>query len=479
MLMKNEYEYTFIMFKAKNSPFVIGLFVLLAIALSMGSPFIRVSDLWESAVITVGKTKIYEEEFRKLFSQKVRAIGVLKASGSLNSLHNETQYILEEIVKDVALREEIRTLDLHVSDQYIKRLITRYPEFQDGNNQFSERKFRETLKNLSLGLKEFFRIEKERISKQRLQRALLSQVHTPPILKSYVGKAVTQRRKIRWKEYQASSFEEIPGHPTVEELREFYQKKEKIKAPSCKRVVFLRIPPHPKSDQDMVKVEEELSAGESLEMIGKKLDLQYKLLTVRRLKDLDALMSDKKTQNLKELAYQKIVRMEPGNDPEILQGAQGTYLIQVQRIEPERLLSFEEAKPLLKTRWLKIARRKLAKVQALKDQNKSKINFMKSGYITWLSDHKNVPEIVWNAGFKMAPREFRTLEDRDSIWSVYLEEIEEMYKTSEQLQEIELLLQEEWKTKAWYSYIQGLVKQFQVEIDFDRIRKILRSRKKE
>ena len=467
------------MFKATNSPFVIALFVLLAIALSMGSPFVNIHNFWERPLISVGETKIYEGEFRKLFSQKVRSLGILKASGSISPVKNELQYILEEIVKDLALREEIRTLDFRVSDGYVKQVITRYPEFQDGKNQFSERKFRENLKNLSLGLKEFLRMEKERIAKQRLRRALLSQLYTPSILQTYVSKALAQRRVIRWKYYSTSEIKNIPVSPTLKELKEFYQRKEKIKAPRSRRVVVLKVPLHAKSDQAMIKVEEELSAGQSLENIGKKLSLEYKTVIVRKFKDLDQFMSDRSTQSLKKIAYDKIVRMAPESAPEILQDSQGRYILNVQAIEPERVLTFEEAKPLLKVRWLRMMHRKLAKAQALKDQNQAKIQQMQKDYVTWLSPHRSLPEIVWSTAFKMALHQFRIIEDRNSTWLVYLEGIEELYRTPEQLREIQLLLQEEWKLKAWYSYVQGLLKQFQVEININRIEKILQKQKKE
>ncbi|ETZ05218.1 peptidylprolyl isomerase [Holospora undulata] len=466
------------MSQVKNSPFVVGLFALLAVALSMGSPFIKISYFWDRPIITVGKTKIYEQEFQKLFLQKIRAFSVLRASGALSMLpsQNETQYILEDLVKDVALREEIRSLDFQVSDRYIKQLIARYPEFQDGKGQFSERKFRETLKNLSLGLKEFLSLEKERVSKQRLKRAVMSQFYVPGILKNCIDEAVSQRRTIRWREYKISDFKKIPS-PTLQELKDFYKKKEKIKAPSAKYVVALQIFFHPKSDKKMIEVEEELSTGKSLEEIGKKLNLQYKVVSVQRPKDVNALFSEKSTPEFRNTAYSKVTMMKPKSDPEILQDSQGTYVIQVQRVEPERVLSFEEAKPVLKARWLKLAQKKLAKEKALKDQDKTKVKSMQKAYSTWLSPNKEIPETVLNVAFRVALHEFRVIEEKGKILLVYLENIEVLYKTSEQLKEIQQLLQEEWKNRAWGSYVQGLVKQYQVEVDTNRIQNILKNQK--
>ncbi|ETZ06949.1 periplasmic folding chaperone [Holospora obtusa F1] len=466
------------MFESKKSPFVVGLFVLLAFALSMGSPFVKFSQIWDRPVISVGKTKIYEQEFRKLFAQKMRMLSILKSSGALPStvLGHETQYILEDLLKDIALKEELRTLGFQVSDRYIKQLITKYPEFQDGKGKFSERKFRETLKSLSLGLKEFLDLEKDRISKQRLQQTLMLQFLTPSILEHGIDKAVGQRRKIRWKKYDPSSIQNVTP-PTLEELKTFYHKKEKFKAPLSKRVTVLKVSSLKKNAREMVQVEEELSAGNSLEEIGKKLNLYCTTVSVQRLKDVDKIISNNSPLSFKKMTYDKINLLNPKSDPEIVQNAQEAYVIQVQRIEPERLLSFEEAKPLLRVSWLKMAKRNLAKKQALKDKNKEKVKKMQHAYVTWLAPNKDIPEIIWNTAFKISLHEFRVIEKKDGIWLLYLEEIEEMYKTPEQLEETHRLLKEEWKIKAWYSYTQGLLKQYQIEIDTNRIENILQNQK--
>lgn len=448
--------------KKTSSPVVVGLFVLLAVALSMGSPFTKTFNLWNDPLVSVGNTKIYEKEFQWLFMQKLRMLSSSKVPES-----SRTQYALEYVLSDVALREEISNLGIRVSDRYVKDLITRYPEFQNKQGNFSERKFREHLKEMALGLREFFRIEKERVAKRRLQHALLSQFTVPLALKKYVEKAVAQRRVIRWKQYTSEDAIGEFGTPSKAVLHSMY-KKEKITSPMYKVAVVLKV-----DNTNMIQVEEELSAGHSLDSIAKRLKLQHELVSIKNIKDLNSSILSKVSKPTKQSIYDKISRMQVDSDPENFQDGNETYIVQIHRIEPEKVLDFKEAKPLLEAQWLDIERKKCAKEAALKASGniKSKaFRQMNVADVDWLTDSGNAPKIVKQTALKLAPKEWRVVEDSRGVWLCYLEKIDQLYITSEQNREISALLQEEWKMQAWNAYIRGLLKQYHVKMDIERIK---------
>ena len=451
-----------------SSPFVMILLGVLAVALTMGSPFLRFSDIWKTPVIVVGNTEIYEEEFKWLFLKKLRQLQNLPTLNQ-DDLPQYILHVVQEICKDAAVREEMRQLGIRVSDRYVKQLITKYPEFQDKKGKFSERKFREHLQENSLGFKRFFALEKERIGKRRLQHAVLSGFHVPKALKDSVEHAIAQKRTICWKKYEIledslSTLEK----PSTSTLRTMYGK-QNLMSPDRKRVIMVKL----SRQEDMVKVEEEISSGKNLQEIAQTLKLPVGRYLVHDEKDLAQSFIGQSDPALRTSVHAKLQKMEPGGTPELFQDQKFTYLVQVHENVPSRKLSFEEAKPQLEKSWGKEAYLR----QLIEKANREKKNLlpkqMARGEITWLGHGTDVPDVVKRTALSLSPQEWRVVTTSSAIWLCYLEDIEELYVKAQESREMMMLLQEEWKQQAWHSYVLGLLNQYPKTVNMKEIEKIL------
>lgn len=455
--------------KKSSSPFVIILFGVLAVALVMGSPFLRFSDIWKNPLIVVGKTEIYEEEFKWLFLKKLRQRQSMSEITE-TTLAQHIQYVVHEILKDAAVREEMNQLGIQVSDRYIKQLITKYPEFHDQKGQFSERKFRDHLQDISLGLKRFFALEKERVAKRRLQHAVLSGFNTPKALKESVEQAVAQKRTVRWKKYEIKT-QDIRDYNVSKKwraLRTMYEER-KLMLEDAKRVIMVQL----ERQDDIVKVEEELSSGKTLQEVAKSLKLPFGVFLVRNEKDLAQSLMGKLGKSTHQAMYTKLQKMEPGGTPELFQDKTTTYLTQVHEHIPARVLSFEEAKPQLIAAWNKEFYISQLIEHVNQDKTPATLKTMARSEITWLGEGTDTPPVVKQTALELAPKEWRVISTPSAVWLCYLEDIEELYVKVQESKEILTLLQEEWKQQVWQSYVLGLLKQYPKTVNMKAIEKVL------
>jgi hypothetical protein len=454
--------------KKTSSPFVIILFGVLAVALMMGSPFLRFSDIWQKPLIVVGKTEIYEEEFKWLFLKKLRQRQSMSEITE-TTLAQHIQYVVREIVKDAAVREEMNQLGIQVSDRYIKQLITKYPEFHNQKGQFSERKFRDHLQDISLGLKRFFVLEKERVAKRRLQHAVFSGFNIPKALKKSVEQAVAQKRTVRWKKYDLITKSPVRSEkPSLAALRTMYEER-KLMSADAKRVIMVQL----KRQDDIVKVEEELSSGKTLQEVAKALKLPFSLSLVRSEEDLTQLLMGKLEKSTQQAMYKKLQKMEPGGTPELFQDNANTYLTQIYEHIPARVLSFEEAKLQLIDAWNKEFHITQLVEHANRDKKTLNPKTMALSEITWLGEETDVSPVVKRTALELAPKEWRVVPTPSAIWLCYLEDIEELYVKAQESREILALLQEEWKQQVWQSYVLGLLKQYPKTVKMEAIEKVL------
>ena len=439
----------------------------------MGSPFVRFSDVWQQPLIVVGKTEIYEEEFKWLFLQKLRKRqSMLEMKDA--AMAQYIQYVIHDIVKDAALREEIHQLGIRVSDRYIKQLITKYPEFHDQKGHFSERKFRDHLQEMSLGLKRFFTMQKERVSKQRLQHAVLSGFSVPKVLKSSVEHAIAQKRTIRWKKYEVDADATVQSDKlSPSSLKKMYTER-RLMSQDTKRVIMIQL----KDPNDVVRVEEELSTGKNLQEVAKILKLPVELSLVHSQADLTQSLMAKCAKTTHKAVYARLQKMEVGDTPELFQDQNITYMIQVHEHLPARALSFAEAKPKLEAAWAQEASLHRTIKRAQRDKQRVKPKTMKRADITWLGEGTDVPPVIKRTALELAPKEWRVVETPSAVWLCYLEEIEELYVKAQESREILALLQEEWKQQVWQSYVLGLLKQYPKTVNMKAIEKSMATWKK-
>jgi hypothetical protein len=452
-----------------SSPFVVILFGVLAVALMMGSPFLRFSDIWQKPLIVVGKTEIYEEEFKWLFLKKLRQRQSLSEITE-TTLGQHIQYVVGEIVKDAAVREEMNQLGIQISDRYIKQLITKYPDFHDQKGQFSERKFRDHLQDISFGLKRFFALEKERVAKRRLQHAVLSGFKIPKAVKELVEQAVAQKRTVRWKKYEIKT-QDIRDYNVSKKwnaLRTMYEER-KLMSADAKRVIMVQL----KHQDDIVKVEEELSSGKTLQEVAKALKLPFSLSLVRSEEDLTQSLMGKLEKSTQQAMYTKLQKMEAGGTPELFQDKASTYLTQVHEHIPARVLSFEEARPQLIADWNKEFHITQLIERANRDKKTVNPKTMTLSEITWLGEGADVPPVIKRTALELAPKEWRVVPTPSAVWLCYLEDIEELYVKAQESREILALLQEEWKQQVWQSYVLGLLKQYPKTVKMEAIEKVL------
>jgi peptidyl-prolyl cis-trans isomerase D len=349
-----------------------------------------------STVAKIGRTEITIEQFRNLYNERLqqmaRQLGRPIGSEQARALGLD-QLVIRQLISEIMLDERARALGLSLSDAEVAKQITTDPAFLGANGQFDRFRFEQVIRNAGYTEARFVAEQRRRLLRRQLASTFSSGMSAPKALIEAANHYQNEQRSIEYVLLDHAQAGEIPT-PSPEELAKYFEaRKILFRAPEYRKLVIVSLIPAEQarwieiSDADVKRAYEErraryatperrhvlqidfpdqaaaraaadrIAAGTSFVDIAKELGKTEKdidLGTVAKAGIIDKAVAD------------AAFALKEGEVSAPVQGRFGTVLVQVLKIEPEKVRSLEEVAGELKQQ-LALAR---AKAEILEVYNK-------------------------------------------------------------------------------------------------------------
>ena len=476
--------------------FIVSILVLAFVLPSVQNPL----HFFQSAVLSVGNHSIRQSEFSRLLQQEK----VMMILNGLEERDRSPYFLLEKIKRNALLSLECRALGMNTSHQAARDSLFHHPLFMDSKGQFQEKKLQDFLFQNQVTLVQLVEWEKNRLTRARLKKALLTQVHTPSVLSELAIRGLTQKRKGAYKVFSIQK-ESLPWiRPTEAELMALFEK-EPIKAPEYRTYSFFRIslssielsPKEIESqakekisgmtdeewktklrlekarallEQKMLQIEDGLGEGKSLEQLAQEHHCLLKTVTTdaqgKEENGKEAFPEEKKIQ---ELLVQKAFSMGVTQNVELLPLSISSpeYLwIRIDKIDPPKTLSYNQAKKKLEQRLQEEGVRRHLVLQAQAFLANPVLSQMQIfGPITQGEVDGSVPSVVRNTLFRLRSGADGILaQDQKKIYGVKLLSI--TYDTPKEKEYLQQWVKRDWEKIFLESYLASLEKKYPVHWHF-------------
>jgi len=331
-----------------------------------------------SSLAKIGHTEIGIEQFRQIYNDRLqqigRQIGRPISPDQARALGFDQQ-LLGQIVAETALDERTRELGLGLSDAEIARRITEDPMFRGITGQFDPGRFQQIIR--SAGYTEArYAAEQRKVSLRRqLAETISGDVATPKTMAELVNRYTAEERSIEYVLLTRAQVGDIPA-PTPEELaRYFEERKILFRAPEYRKATIIALsvadalPWVTVPDADVKARYEDQRARyvtperrQVLQIVFPNADearaaserlaggLSFAALAAERgLKESDIDLGLVGKQGMVDRAIADAAfALKPGEISQPVQGRFGTAIVQVTKVEPERVRPYEEVAPEIK-----------------------------------------------------------------------------------------------------------------------------------
>ena len=331
-----------------------------------------------SSLAKIGHTEIGIEQFRQIYNERLqqigRQIGRPISADQARALGFDQQ-LLGQIVAETALDERTRELGLGLSDAEIARRITDDPMFRGLNGQFDASRFQQIIR--SAGYTELrYAAEQRKVSLRRqLAETISGDVAAPSTMADLVNRYSGEERSIEYVVLTRAQAGDIPA-PTPEELsRYFEERKILFRAPEYRKVTVIALsvadalPWITIPDAEIKARYEDLRARyvtperrQVLQIVFPNADeakaaserlaggLSFSALAAERgLKETDIDLGLVSKQGMVDRAIADAAfALKSGEVSQPVQGRFGNAIVQVTKIEPERVRPYEEVAPEIK-----------------------------------------------------------------------------------------------------------------------------------
>jgi peptidyl-prolyl cis-trans isomerase D len=331
-----------------------------------------------SSLAKIGRTEIGIEQFRQIYNDRLqqlsRQVGRPISPDQARALGFDRQ-LLGQLVAETALDERARQLGLGLSDAEVARRITEDPTFRGFTGQFDRARFDQLIR--SAGYTEArYAAEQRRVSLRRqLADTVTAEVASPKSLAELVSRYEGEERSIEYVVLDRAKAGEIPA-PTPEELASYFEaRKILFRAPEYRKVVFIvlsvadalpwvtvsdadararydqqrarYVTPERRQVQQIVfpNMDEARAASERLAA-----GTTFAALTAERgMKDADVdLGLVTKAEMVDRAVADAAFALKEGEPSQPVQGRFGVAIVQVTKIQPEQVRSFEAVAPEIK-----------------------------------------------------------------------------------------------------------------------------------
>lgn len=385
---------------------------------------------FEPTILSIGDCHFKMTEFQTLLH--AQSITLLLQDQSLKP-DMVTQLAIERELLDQAARD----LDIEVSNHAGRKSLENKTLLQE-NGTYSPKKLEALIARSGMSLKQLIDNEKKTQRVSRLRKALVEQVIPSKLLVEKVVSGYLQRRTGLYKIFRTHDVS-ITQTPSKEQLLTLFKKKPTTALPSTtfRGALF--------SLQDEPMVEEHLNAGMSFEDIVKKHSKTVSIWS------MDAQGRDQRGKNVLEKTWgpglnadllsnlnqlqknepQFLLDKIPSPRPEWVRLSQDQYLL-VEIVEkmPARVLTFEQAYPILEDQWREEKKREKIQQQAKTFiKNDNKFSMTPVGPLAYEEFDLKHEELkgVRDALFDMTQQEsYKIINEKDKTTVVWLSKCEKM-----------------------------------------------------
>lgn len=331
-----------------------------------------------STVAKVGHTEITIEQFRNLYNDRLqryarqlgRPIGPEQARAmGLDRL------VIGQLISEIVLDERARTLGLALSDAEVAKQIMTDPAFRGPNGEFDRIRFEQTIRAGGYTEPRFVAEQRRQLLRRELAGTIASGLNAPKTLVEAANRYENEQRSIEYVLLDRAQAGDIPA-PSPEVLTKYFEERKILfRAPEYRKLVIVSLIPSEQahwieiSDADLKRAYEErraryttperrhllqmdfpnpeaaqaaaerIAKGASFAEIAKELGKSEK--------DIDLGMVPKAAVIDRAVADAAFALKE-GEVSAPVKGRFGTVLVQVLKIEPEQVRSFDQVAGELK-----------------------------------------------------------------------------------------------------------------------------------
>ncbi len=331
-----------------------------------------------STVAKIGRTEITVDQFRTIYNERLqqyaRQLGRPIGAEQARALGLD-RMIVGQIVSEAMLDERARALGLAVTDAEVSRQITTDPSFLGPNGQFDRFRFEQTIRNAGYTEARFVAEQRRRMIRRQLAGTIASGLEAPKALVEAAMRYQNEQRSVEYLLVEGAQAGDIPA-PTPEQLAKYFEeRKPMFRAPEYRKLVSVALIPNElarwieTSDTDLKRIYDERRARyvtperrhvlqvdfpsaevarEAAERIAKGTTFAEVARQLGKTdKDIDLGTLSKAAMIDRAVADAAFVLKE-GEVSAPVQGRFGTVLVQVLKIEPEKVRSLEEISGELK-----------------------------------------------------------------------------------------------------------------------------------
>lgn len=331
----------------------------------------------QTVAATVGEAEIEIQDFAREFDGRLRSLR--QTTGSSLTAEDARrsgfdQIVLNQMATQTALSEEAKALGLDASDTAVSQAIVTAPAFQDAYGKFDRTAYDATLRRNGLRQNQYEESIRNDLARDAMLQAIGNGTTAPRALAEALYKYRNEKRSFEYIALSPSDMDE-PAEPTDEQLATFHEENAvRFTAPEYRKISYVAL------------TIEEVAAG--LERSDEDLRAEYNSrineYTTPERRDIEQMVFD--TEEEAKEAAQKIADGEPfaklaearglsaqdvslgiqtradlpgaladaafsAEEPGVIDPvgtALGWSLINVRSIEPENVVSFEDAKDALR-----------------------------------------------------------------------------------------------------------------------------------
>ena len=331
-----------------------------------------------STVAKIGRIELTVDQFRMLYNDRLqqfaRQLG-RPISGDQARAMGIDRLVLSQIVAEFLLDEHARQLGLALSDAEVSRYITNDPSFRGPNGQFDRFRFEQIIRNAGYTEARYVAEQRRRLMRLELAGTIAQGLNAPKALLAAADRYQNEQRAIEYVLLDRAQAGDIP-QPMPEELAKYFdERKIAFRAPEYRKVTIVSLIPSEQahwieiSDADLKRAYEErraryatperrhvlqidFSSVEAAQAAADRVAKGASFVEVAKElgkteKDID-LGTVTKSAMIDKAVADAAFSLKEGEVSAPVQGRFGTVLVQVTKVEPEQVRSFEEVAPELK-----------------------------------------------------------------------------------------------------------------------------------
>ena len=331
-----------------------------------------------SKVAQIGRVEISIEQFRQFYNdhlqQLSRQVGRPITPDQARALGLDRQF-LGQLLAEAALDERARQMGLGLTDAEVAKRITSDPSFRGAGGQFDRRQFEALIRQAGFTEPRFVAEQRSLTLRRQLANTVTGELPVPKAELDAVNRFQNEQRAISYVTLDKPQAGDVPA-PTPEVLAKYFdERKTLFRAPEYRKLVLLTLSSadlgkwNAVSDADAKKVyddhhdryvtpekrhvlqivfpkPEEAKAASDKIAAGTAFSA---IAAERKLKEQDIdLGLVTKGGIIDKAVADAAFALKEGAVSAPVQGRFGTALVQVVKIEPEKVRSFEEAAPEIK-----------------------------------------------------------------------------------------------------------------------------------